>query len=180
MTDLFNRRYAEPTLQRELARAQRVKGSLTVLLFDVDHFKRVNDEHGHDGGDAVLRQVAALIRSATRAGDIACRYGGEEFLVVLPGCSLAEGEAWSERLRARLSATRIKLGGERQISITASIGVAAYPDHADTGPALISAADRALYAAKASGRNRVLTASSDVALLHEGGTSLPGRPQTAG
>ncbi|MET0292371.1 MAG: diguanylate cyclase [Steroidobacteraceae bacterium] len=171
MTDLFNRRYAEPTLQRELARAQRAGGALTVLLLDVDHFKRVNDEYGHDGGDAVLKQVAAMIRTAARSEDVPCRYGGEEFLVVLPGCTLEQGEAWAERLRARLAATRLKISGDRQIPVTASIGVATYPDHADTGPGLISAADGALYAAKASGRNRVLTASSDSALLQEGGTA---------
>lgn len=165
MTDLFNRRYTEPTLQREIGRANRDGAALSVLLLDVDHFKRVNDEHGHDGGDAVLKQVASLIRGAVRTEDIACRYGGEEFLVILPGCDLEQGEEWAERLRERLASTRLKVDGDRHIPVTASIGIASFPRHADTGAGLISAADAALYAAKAAGRNRVFTASDEVTIL---------------
>jgi diguanylate cyclase (GGDEF)-like protein len=120
---------------------------------DLDHFKTVNDRHGHLAGDEVLRVFGALLTSNARASDISCRYGGEEFLLVLPGLTQESAALRAEQLRRAMSATSVNYGGS-QITVTVSFGVATYPTHGRTPDELIAAADSALYSAKAQGRNR--------------------------
>ena len=154
LTGLFNRRYMEDSLERELYRAAREQGKLGVVMIDLDHFKAFNDRSGHVAGDEVLRDVAKLLGSSVRAEDIVCRYGGEEFTVLLPNAGLNEVKVRAETLREAAAALAVP-DGQR---VTLSLGVAVYPDHGETAAALIGAADAALYQAKAGGRDRVVAA----------------------
>jgi len=154
LTGLFNRRYLDITIDRELARCHREGQPLSVLLLDIDHFKQINDTHGHPTGDRVLQQAAQLFAQQARVGDVACRYGGEEFLLLLPHMPLQAAIDKAERYRqafAGLTAGSV----EHPVHATISIGVATFPGHGTDAQALIAAADRALYQAKARGRNRV-------------------------
>lgn len=154
LTGLYNRRYLEEALGRELSLAQRRPQPISLIMGDLDHFKAVNDRHGHLAGDEVLRAFGALMVRHARGSDIYCRYGGEEFLLVLPGMTEDAACARAEHLRAQIAAAPITFGGA-DIAVTASFGVATAPGHGRTGNALIAAADQALYAAKAAGRNQV-------------------------
>jgi len=162
LTGLANRRQCEETLASELARLERFGGSLALVVADLDWFKDVNDRYGHPAGDAVLREFAALLQETLRNVDLAGRWGGEEFLLILPGTDLEGGAQVAERIRAAL-AGRIVLSAEGEpIPITASFGVASTPP-ATTAAELFSAADAALYEAKRNGKNRVETAPDAVA-----------------
>lgn len=155
MTKLYNRRYLEETFSREISRMQRSGKNLSVLIMDIDHFKKVNDTYGHDAGDAVLTAFARVLSQKSRKEDIACRMGGEEFVLVLTD---APGELAVERaedIREAASILSIKHGG-RTIGVTVSIGVSIYPTHGETPEDLIKNADKALYQAKNGGRNRVV------------------------
>jgi len=154
LTGLYNRRYLDDTLERELIVAERAGQKLTVIMGDLDHFKAVNDRFGHQAGDEVLRVFGDLMKRSSRASDIYCRYGGEEFLLVLPGMPQAAAVERAEQLRAAIAAAPISYGAH-QIAMTVSFGVASYPRDGRTGDELITAADAALYAAKTAGRNRV-------------------------
>lgn len=158
LTSVLNRR----GLQDSLARLpQPVDGARSVaswIMLDVDHFKRVNDTYGHDTGDAVLKHVAALVKTCARGGDIVARLGGEEFLIVLPGISIAPAMAAAERIRARLECAEIRVGSQK-IKVTASFGVSMQECGAVAADAMRTA-DDALYKAKAAGRNRVVAAES--------------------
>jgi diguanylate cyclase (GGDEF)-like protein/PAS domain S-box-containing protein len=156
LTGLYNRLLLNQFFDRELSLAKRCQGAVSVVLADLDHFKRVNDAHGHLAGDETLRVFSRLIQTAFRTSDIYCRYGGEEFLILLPG--LGHGEAWerTEQLRKTLEATGIPWQ-PAPVKVTATFGVATYPEHGQTRDALIAAADHALYEGKGSGRNRVLS-----------------------
>jgi len=158
LTGLFNRRYMEETLEREVRRAQRAVRPMAVLMLDLDHFKRVNDEFGHDAGDALLRELGNLLLRNLRREDVACRYGGEEFVLVLPEASLADGERRAEELRDEIKRLRVSDKGRLLGPITASFGMAAYPEHGLAGNLLLRAADTALYRAKREGRDRVVIA----------------------
>lgn len=155
LTDLYNRRFLEETLKRELARSTRNKSSLSVIMFDVDHFKHLNDTYGHDAGDTVLKAVATAAKAAVRKADIVCRYGGEEMIVVMPDC--AEGMAMerAEMIRRAIEAMRTAHGGRDMPQVTASFGVASHPVFGVDGDSLVRAADAALYVAKRRGRNNV-------------------------
>jgi diguanylate cyclase (GGDEF)-like protein len=155
LTGLFNRRYMEDSLERELYRAAREDGTMGVIMADIDHFKVFNDRSGHVAGDVVLRSLAELLTSKVRAEDIVCRYGGEEFTILLPNAGLDETRVRAEMLR-EATAGLVLADGQH---LTLSLGVAAYPDHGATAAELISAADGALYAAKSGGRNQVVGAS---------------------
>lgn len=154
LTGLFNRRYLEETLGRELLSAERHGHPVSLIMGDLDHFKAVNDRHGHLAGDEVLRVFGALLKQHARGSDIYCRYGGEEFLLVLPQMAQDSAVERVEQLRAALAANPVS-HGTSLIAVTASFGVATFPGDGRTGDALIAAADNALYAAKEAGRNRV-------------------------
>ena len=158
LTDAYNRRFGLVRLQEEFGRALRVSGPLGVLMVDLDHFKKVNDTYGHLMGDRVLRAVAASIRRVSREGDVLMRYGGEEFLVVVPGAAMADLGELAERIRRAVAATEV-MDGDRRVSVTASIGGAAYPEH-DVASAteLVESADGSLYTSKQMGRDRVTLA----------------------
>ena len=155
LTGLFNRRYLEETLSREERRAARANSPIGLIVFDVDHFKRLNDTHGHDAGDAVLRALGAMLQSHVREGDIACRYGGEEFVIALPGASIAIVCQRAEELRQATEKLASLVPGRSIEKVTISLGAAAYPDHGATWQEVIQSADKALYRAKQSGRNKV-------------------------
>ncbi len=148
LTKIANRRTFEATLEREVARASRSAENLSLVMLDIDHFKVLNDTHGHQAGDEVLRNVAAALSCECRDFDTAARYGGEEFAVVLPGCSPQEALDIAERLRLAVSAC------PSVVPITASAGVATFPGHAGDADTLVRAADDALYASKNAGRDR--------------------------
>ncbi|MBL8381426.1 MAG: diguanylate cyclase [Burkholderiales bacterium] len=155
LTGLHNRRYLEESLSRELARSARDGQPLAVFMLDVDHFKRYNDAHGHDAGDAALRELGRELRKCARGSDIVCRYGGEEFVVVLVDADGAAAGAWSERLMQNVRALEVRLGNRVLPPITVSMGLALFPQHADDPAALLHAADEALYEAKRDGRDRL-------------------------
>ena len=154
LTGLYNRRYLTETFDRELLRAQRCARQVSVVMGDIDFFKDINDTHGHLAGDEVLKTFSALLNHYSRGSDISCRYGGEEFLLVL--FDMAEDDAYlrTEQLRQAFAATAITWG-ETVIQTTVSFGVAVFPLDGHTGDMLIAAADAALYAAKDGGRNQV-------------------------
>ncbi len=158
LTGLYNRRYAEETLRREVDRGRRTGAPLAVLAIDVDHFKRFNDSFGHDAGDLVLRELGGVLLRSTRASDVASRLGGEELLVLLPGSDLVAATGKAEKLRRAIAALDLRHHGKALGSITASIGVAVLNRHASDGETLLRAADEALYRAKREGRDRVVTA----------------------
>ncbi|TXT40032.1 MAG: hypothetical protein FD135_1705 [Comamonadaceae bacterium] len=154
LTGLYNRRYLEETLGQELVSAQRHGYPISVIMSDLDHFKAINDRYGHLAGDDVLRAFGALLKRHARGSDVYCRYGGEEFLLVLAQTTQNSALERAEQLRTALAAAPIT-SGAYSIVVTASFGVASFPDDGHTGDELIAAADHALYAAKAAGRNRV-------------------------
>jgi diguanylate cyclase (GGDEF)-like protein len=158
LTGLYNRRFLDETLGREEERARRYGGTIGVIQFDLDRFKDLNDSRGHDAGDALLQAVARLIESQTRGEDVACRYGGEEITVVLPGASLADAQARAEQLRVGIAALEVVHRGEKLPTVTTSAGVAAFPQHGEDMVSVLRQADQALLRAKNEGRNRVIVA----------------------
>ncbi len=155
LTGLFNRRFMEDTLGRELQRAKRRSQPLAVVFLDLDHFKRFNDIHGHDAGDAVLRSMAGLFQQHFRGEDVVCRFGGEEFAIILPDASAKNAAMRVEQLRQ--TAKKFKVSHKEQIldTVTFSIGIAAYPEDASSGEELLQIADACLYESKAKGRDCV-------------------------
>jgi len=156
LTGLMSRRAFIEAAQSQLASAHRHGLPLSLIMFDIDHFKDVNDKYGHDVGDAVLISLAVLARDEFRVEDIVCRYGGEEFAVLAPHSGREEAVSLTERVRAAIEAMRVPLPGGGLVSVTASFGIVVAPAAANVGlDALVHAADEALYRAKADGRNRV-------------------------
>ncbi|MHB8079258.1 MAG: sensor domain-containing diguanylate cyclase [Candidatus Krumholzibacteriia bacterium] len=160
LTGLFNRRYLEDSLGRELHRAQRKQSPLSLVMLDLDHFKQFNDTFGHDAGDLLLRELGKVLRTVLRQSDIACRYGGEEFVLVFPDCSLADTEKRVEDIRAVVRGLELRHDDRPLGPITVSAGVAAAPDHGVTAAELIRAADDAMYAAKQAGRDRLVASQA--------------------
>jgi diguanylate cyclase (GGDEF)-like protein len=159
-TGLYNRRFGMSRLQEEFSRAVRSGSPLGLLMFDIDHFKRVNDTYGHLVGDRVIKQIAQLARNVARQGDIVMRYGGEEFLMILPGATVADSAKVAERLRRSIDETPI-VAGAQSVRIAVSVGGAAFPHcSANDEIDLLRVADEALYAAKEAGRNRVVLHAS--------------------
>ncbi|MBB3207892.1 diguanylate cyclase (GGDEF)-like protein [Rhodopirellula rubra] len=167
LTQLYNRRFLLDNLDREVCRAKRDGNTVAVLMLDIDHFKRFNDTYGHEAGDIVLREVGSLLRQSVRSVDLPCRYGGEEFMIVLVDTDEASGIARAEDIRKKVSKLAIELGRKPLGNVTASIGLSFYPSDADTIEKMISTADQALYAAKAAGRNRVVEFRSMVSKGNE-------------
>jgi diguanylate cyclase (GGDEF)-like protein len=161
LTGLFNRRYMEETLEREIYRIRRRHSHIGVIMSDIDHFKRINDIYGHDAGDMVLTAIAGLFKKNIRREDIPCRYGGEEFLMILPDATQEDAYQRAEDLCRLVSELEIKHLGLSLGKITASFGVASCPAHGEKVADLIHAADSALYLAKERGRNQVVSAGRD-------------------
>jgi len=155
LTGCFNRRYLDETLERELSRARREGYPLALVILDLDHFKQINDTYGHQAGDAALKELANQLRSDIRHEDVLCRYGGEEFVILMPRMPLAIAAERAERWRRAIGEIRVRFGSF-ELAFTTSAGVAAYPDHARMPDDLMQAADQALYVAKNEGRNRVV------------------------
>jgi two-component system cell cycle response regulator len=157
LTSLFNRRYMESHLGTLIEQAASRGKPLATLVIDIDFFKAINDTHGHDAGDDVLRDFALRIKRSIRGIDLACRYGGEEFVIVMPETDMAVAAMVAERLRRRIAAEPFAIAqGSRTIPVTISIGIAALRGRDDTAAALLKRADQALYRAKRDGRNRVV------------------------
>lgn len=154
LTGLYNRRYLEETLARELLRAGREERPLSLVMMDIDHFKRLNDTYGHQAGDLVLKELGAMLREHIRGEDIACRFGGEEFVAILPGASLETAVERAEAWRRAFQAMRLPFEGQC-LQSTLSLGIASFPKQGATGDELLFQADSALYMAKRAGRNRV-------------------------
>lgn len=155
LTGLYNRRHMEEMIAREELQAQRSGSSVGIIMIDIDHFKDFNDTYGHLAGDAILREAGRFLQSHTRGVDIACRYGGEEFVIILPGASTEMTLQRAEQLRSGFTELNLEYRGMLLPQVTISLGVATYPKHAATWQAALRAADEALYAAKQQGRNRV-------------------------
>jgi len=156
LTGLFNRRYMEETLDREIRRAKRHSSSVGIIMFDIDHMKPINDGFGHDAGDMVLKTLGQELTKMFRGEDVACRYGGDEFVIVLPETSLADVWGRAEQMRERIKSRNLQYDGANMGSITLSIGVAAYPDHGMTTERILLASDAASYTAKSEGGDRIM------------------------
>ena len=158
LTSLFNRRYLEETLVRELVMAERMKRTVGIIMIDIDHFKNFNDMHGHDAGDTLLREFGSFLLHNIREYDIACRYGGEEFICILPETTLEKALERAEKIRINALSFKVEHLGRPLERVTISAGVAIYPEHGTTEATIVKAADEALYRAKGEGRNRVVAA----------------------
>ena len=156
LTGLCNRRYLDESLSREVHRAQRGKSPLSVVMLDLDYFKPFNDTFGHDAGDALLRELVQVMHDKLRKSDICCRYGGDEFVLVLPDSSLADTQQRMEQICVAVKEKQIRNGGPPLDAITISAGVVGLPEHGSTAAELLQAADNAMYAAKQAGRNRIV------------------------
>lgn len=159
MTQLFNRRYLEESIAREQVRARRTQSQFTVVMADIDHFKTFNDTYGHQAGDAVIKAFANLLKNNLRGEDVICRYGGEEFLILLVGATHEQGLERAEILRRITTTLEVSLNGASLPAINASWGVASFPTHGENWEAILSTADAALYLSKRNGRNRVSSAT---------------------
>ena len=149
-------RYLDETLDRELARSAREGYPVCVIMMDIDHFKQVNDTYGHEAGDRILKVIANTLSTQNRRGDFACRYGGEEFVIVMPNISVQTACQRAEHLRTYLSSLNVQYG-RFNLTTTLSIGIACYPSNGENRESVLRAADRALYGAKKAGRNKVIT-----------------------
>jgi diguanylate cyclase (GGDEF)-like protein/PAS domain S-box-containing protein len=158
LTGLFNRREMSRVLEEELERARRYQRPMAVLWVDFDHFKDINDTFGHAAGDSVLRSISRLLLGSVRSVDSIGRFGGEEFVIVLPEMDLEEAQETAERLRRKVAEEPQPLGNDQTVPLTISVGVAVYPDHGQTASTLCAAADKAMYLAKERGRNCVAMA----------------------
>lgn len=158
LTGLFNRRFMEESLNRELSRAHRKDQPVAVIMCDLDHFKRFNDTYGHEAGDVLLSEAATQLKMSVRTEDIVCRYGGEEFVVILPGSSTEDAAKRAEYMRGQVKRLRVFHNSRELDTVTVSLGVAGYRENGTTPGALLAAADAALYIAKDGGRDRVVIA----------------------
>ena len=161
LTGLYNRRFMEESLARELGRASRTGQPVSMIMMDIDHFKRFNDTFGHQAGDTLLKALGEFVNQRTRGQDVACRYGGEEFALILAGCSLENACKRAQVLREELKLLKVRHGGQSMGAITLSMGVASFPAQANNAETLVKAADDALYRAKKEGRDRVVAAEGE-------------------
>jgi diguanylate cyclase (GGDEF)-like protein len=149
----------EESLEREVSRAERKQQTVGIIMLDIDHFKRFNDTFGHDAGDTVLRELGIFLKKNIRGSDIACRFGGEELLIILPEADLSVTLQRAEQIREGIKHLNLHSRNQQLGTITLSLGVGIFPQHGITGDMVIQAADIALYQAKAQGRDRVIVAS---------------------
>jgi diguanylate cyclase (GGDEF)-like protein len=163
LTGLFNRRYLEETLEREFNRAVRLQRPVGVIMLDLDHFKNFNDTLGHEAGDVLLRKLGNFLKQHLRGGDIACRYGGEEFALILPEVSLENVRLRAEQLREGIKQLNVQYNSKILPALSLSVGIAMFPEHGSTSQRVLNAADAALYEAKRKGRDRIVVAPIDTA-----------------
>jgi diguanylate cyclase (GGDEF)-like protein len=156
LTGLFNRRFFDAGLEQEIMRSRRSANPLSLLILDIDHFKNFNDEYGHEAGDAVLRAIGQLLQTQVRGGDVACRFGGEEFVILMPDAALQSAEVRGRQILEAIRGLEIPHQGHLLPPVTASLGVAEFPSHGSSAERLLEAADNALYKAKRSGRDRMV------------------------
>lgn len=162
LTGLYNRRYLEEYISRESHRALRQQHSLGIMMIDIDHFKQFNDTYGHAAGDVILKELAAFLRQNLREYDIACRYGGEELIMILPETKLSICQQRAEDIRQQVKQLTVVYNNQTLPAISISIGVACFPNHGLVGEQVIEAADEALYQAKAQGRDCVVIAQNQL------------------
>jgi two-component system, cell cycle response regulator len=155
LTGLNNHRHFQEQLAQEMERSKRYRRPLALLLMDIDHFKNFNDTYGHPVGDLVLKEISSCIQRSVRCNDIPARYGGEEFVVIIPETDEKGAQITAERIRSTIEQHTI-ISLDRQLKVTVSIGCSAFPENAPSQQVLIDTADKALYAAKKDGRNRVM------------------------
>ncbi len=172
LSGLFNRRYLEASMEGELSRAQRKPHPIAVVMIDIDHFKRFNDTFGHEAGDLLLAKFAGLLKAHVRNEDIACRYGGEEFVLVLPELSLTMAHQRAEQLRQKVKDLHLEYRSQALGTVTISMGIAMFPEQGENTADLIRAADAALYRAKHEGRDRTVLAESPAGHVEASGTNL--------
>jgi diguanylate cyclase (GGDEF)-like protein len=156
LTGLFNSRHFYKNLDLEISRTKRYGSSFSLMLFDIDNFKKLNDTYGHQAGDEVLQELARILTSVSRETDIVVRYGGEEFVIILPNTLEEEAIALATRILKSVQETKIKINATEEVSITLSGGVASFPNNASTAKSLLNAADSAMYAAKTAGKNTIV------------------------
>ena len=160
LTGLYNRRHMDFVLRDQVIHALQFDSTVGVLMADVDYFKQINDIHGHKAGDLVLQAIGKLLKKCVRSVDSLCRYGGEEFVIIMPGASILVLRRCAEEIRARFEALRVEYDG-KEIYTTISIGIASFPQHGSDGEEVLYRADHALYKAKNGGRNRVVVYSPE-------------------
>jgi diguanylate cyclase (GGDEF)-like protein len=158
LTGLYNRRYMEEVFRQQLSRVTRHLHPLGIIMIDIDHFKLFNDTHGHAAGDALLRELARFLQNHIRGEDVACRYGGEEFILIMPDTSLETARQRAEQLRQDVKGIHVRDADQSLEGITLSLGAAVYPQHGRNREDVMRAADAALYRAKQEGRDRVVVA----------------------
>ncbi len=163
LTGLFNRRYFMDSMRSAIGHAERKGERMSILTLDADHFKRFNDNHGHDAGDLVLRMISKSMMSACNSGQVPCRLGGEEFAILLPNSEIEKAQIFAEELRKTIEGQTVRYSGSDLPKVTVSIGVSEYPTHGTEPQGLLKTADVALYTAKAEGRNRICTPPNDIA-----------------
>jgi len=155
LTGVYNRRFFNLSLEEEIRRSERYRHSFSLAILDIDHFKRINDEHGHSSGDMVLSEIGRILKANSRGSDVVCRFGGEEFAVVLPETGLDRAKHFAEKMLQSVRENEFALQESSTAKITASIGLSMYPSGGGTFEELVSTADKALYRAKNEGRDRV-------------------------
>jgi diguanylate cyclase (GGDEF)-like protein len=165
LSGLYNRRYMEETLGRETHRAMRNQSSMGIILIDLDYFKDINDTYGHSAGDLLLQELGACLKTSIRKSDIACRFGGDEFVLILPDSPLEDTLQRAEDIRQLVMRITLEQNGTLIRGLTASLGVSIYPQHGSSGDELLKNADDALYSAKSSGRNQVVLAEGQGAVI---------------
>lgn len=173
LTDLYNPRYFYECLDSEIARTNRYGNSFSVILFDIDNFKNINDTYGHQAGDEVLQGLAKILKSGSRETDIVVRYGGEEFIIILPSTSEEETLSLANRIKNTVEETTFVLNNSEKVGITLSGGIASFPQNASTAKSLLYAADLALYSVKASGKNKILCFKEKISEKNIQKTSKP-------
>lgn len=178
LTGLYNRRHMEESLEREIHRARRGSKSVAILMVDIDHFKNFNDTYGHEAGDMVLIKVAQMLNTSVRGEDIPCRFGGEEFVAILPGASIEDGVEKAESLRTLIGELTVAYNGADLPQVSVSVGVAVFPEHGFSGVDVLHVADQALYRAKREGRNRVVRAESGTPAARDAATTAESSSRT--
>jgi len=155
LTELYNHRYFQDTIKQQVDQSKRYEKEFSLIMIDIDFFKTFNDKYGHQAGDAVLKQVAQVLKKNTRSSDYVCRYGGEEMAIILPNTNYEETMINAERIRKEIEKTSFKLSSTQEEHVTVSMGVATFPECGNTSQDIIKFADEALYYAKENGRNQV-------------------------